>query len=104
MRFKVGDWVIDNGNIYRFVEPSSEDSYKKSLETLELWHPKEGEWCWFMFSDKYELRCLTLGKFIGFKADKDLRYTYSDVDGEIFSADVCEPFIGELPTLLKDIR
>ncbi len=91
-KFKVGDWVRDGKNIYQFIEPSSIYSYELSLNRCELWQPQPGEWCWFWENgDKIP----SFGKLTGMTES-----------GKFFSGwgiyDYCEPFIGELPTNLKD--
>lgn len=64
---------------------------------LEKWQPKEGEWCLFLIKGKpYPL----LAKF-----DKIVQIhgiqKYAVIDSYI-TFDYCEPFIGELPSFLKD--
>ena len=92
-KFKVGDWVIHNGVAKRVTK--AVDGYIDSLdnevavimkeESLELWEPKEGEWC------------------IMHDIDED-----PDADSVTLQRwnDKCKwkpiPFIGKLPTYIKD--
>jgi hydrogenase maturation factor len=84
---KVGDWVIfDNGNI-KAIKKVSEimlDTYNDLLNKYTtLWQPKEGEWVVISFGNENAV----ITKF-----DKNANYV--DI----------EPFIGELPSFLKDTK
>ncbi len=62
----------------------------------EHWQPKEGEWCWFW--DKKD-NTPSIGKIEKYHNG----YYYSSAfNGSI--CEYCEPFIGELPSFLKDKR
>lgn len=74
-------------------------------EEIELWQPKQGEWCWFWNSEKD----LTLQKFYKKQQDyfivvfcekhKTAGIIFYDVTDKHFKN--CEPFTGELPSFLK---
>lgn len=101
--FKVGDWVIqtdgdDLGD--KPIQIKFEDDTMISFDgetfwsdsVFSKWQPKDGEWCW-VFDD--ELRSELTNK------------AYITSDGVIKTHDsckweYCEPFIGELPSFLKD--
>lgn len=109
-KFKVGDWI--KSTKFTHMKPSQVQSIYKSntrkgdfglkcggtvnySSEVELWQPKEGEWCWY--NKKY---------FIKVKNIKDEQIYFSSLDG-MYINDwdyLCkfEPFIGELPTFLKD--
>ena len=106
-KFKVGDWYRNkhlnklyqvNGYegdfhvvIGQWVQHTDE-----VLNNFELWVPKEGEWCWF-WNNKNKLPTLTKFDF------KTGRYwTSGGTQGEFFGFEHCEPFIGQLPTHLKE--
>ena len=59
---------------------------------LELWQPKPDEWCWF-WDEQYTTAILA--KFLE-KTDKG----HFEHHGNSF--EYCEPFIGTLPSHLKD--
>ena len=66
------------------------------LSDVELWQPKEGEWCWFY--DDTEGTPI-FGRF--YKQDKDFGnccYPQHQINSPY---SYCEPFIGELPTFLQ---
>lgn len=94
--FKVGDWVRDGENIYQFIEPSSIYSYELSLQRCELWQPKVGEWCWFWNFNEMP----TLEQFSKYHNLDDHLGNYETLAVKLYQH--CEPFIGELPTYLKD--
>ena len=94
--FKVGDWVRDGENIYQFIEPSSIYSYELSLQSCELWQPKIGEWCWFWNFNEMP----TLEQFSKYHNLDDHLGNYETLAVKLYQH--CEPFIGELPTFLKD--
>lgn len=117
MKFKVGDWVYSSGHICQIAEirPFTWDSsrieihteWSTHMDTIELWQPEAGEWCWFYFSESVsDHNCLTLGKFIGFrnKESNVLFLEYYDTDNNIFASDMCEPFIGQLPSFIKETK
>ena len=77
------------------------------LSDVELWQPKEGEWCWFW---RYEDTVPILAKFL--RIEKCLRTSIIDkfspeffiVSGRGYgdnSFQYCEPFIGKLPSHLR---
>ena len=86
--FKPGDWVyIPSLN----TEPVQ---YRSDLchLGLELWQPKVGEWCWF-WDENYTTSILA-------KFENISNGLFVENHGNIF--EYCEPFIGQLPTHLKD--
>ena len=84
--FKPEDWVyIPSLN----TEPVQ---YRSDLchLGLELWHPKVGEWCWFWNQSDINL---SISPHIG---------QYGNLSYSLEFYDNCEPFIGQLPTFIKD--
>ena len=88
---KVGDWLVFEGK--ELFKASKEDLVSLVGCDLELWEPKEGEWCWFTMSDGSKP---LFGQFSGMYKDK---FTW---DNRYYFSDACEPFIGELPSYIKD--
>ena len=101
--FKVGDWIRIKGtlesDIFKLTE--NEIKYKEIIlghfifeeNTWVHWQPKEGEWCW-MFSD-------------GNLSPHIMQFSCMGLDGKTYLSgfagyDECEPFIGELPSFIKD--
>lgn len=77
---------------------------KKDLNSLvKLWHPKEGEWCWFY---DIGMRTPQLHQFQCFSENEQLNYGERFVEKgqerDSWGYDYCEPFIGELPSFIKD--
>ena len=104
MGFKVGDWVISNNQALK-VEAINDignpcifdGTWLKEIGTHELWQPKESEWCWF----KDERNTIgTLVQLVGIEEDGTY-YGYTSC-GIPDKAPCVEPFIGELPSFLKD--
>jgi len=120
MKFKVGDWVRISGTVQRVIDINpptdydqffdidmieTEDDYV-SAEVVELWQPKEGEYVWFWKMHNKELLYM-FGKFshhnqFGYIIDED-------ENGAIISSklrywDNCDPFIGKLPSFIKEIK
>lgn len=107
---KIGDWVRDTrSGIKRPVfqlQPNcialtNPEEYGKQYIK---WIPEPGELCWFMFSkhdrpfiDKFSHieKEFILGSTI-------IKPAYHTIGGTLAKA-FCEPFIGELPTFLKDL-
>jgi len=114
-KFKAGDWVRDGENIYQFIEPSSIHSYESSLQRCELWRPQLGEWCWFYSNGSYDTPCLRKfittidDTYIALNSQNSRRITLTEVPSFVkgisdsyVTYKNCEPFIGQLPSYLKE--
>ena len=67
------------------------------------WQPKKGEWCWFSIKN----RIPTIGQFLTIETDSNRKYsaTFPNAPHPFISYyDYCEPFTGQLPTSLQDIK
>ena len=115
-KFKIGDWVrlLKTNKIYKvsrvisntelFLELTVSDNYKSSahiascnmntINDIELWQPKENEWCWFWNFRDTEPKFKQFNKMLGKK------YGTKTQAGESF--EFCEPFVHKLPTLLTN--
>jgi hypothetical protein len=101
-QFKVGDYVryihanspkslrISNINCRRYYFENAKIILR--IDEIEKWEPKEGEWCWFW--DEHYTTAI-LAKFLE-KTNEGYFEHHSN------SFEYCEPFIGTLPTHLKD--
>lgn len=109
--FKVDDWIVsstnglgrvnkdENGKFF-IIYPDGSGEYLKDIK-YEKWQPKEGEWCWF-WGDGMRMpiidRFIQKTEYADYTAETGInlnRYSiYKDFKN-------CEPFIGELPTVLK---
>ena len=116
--FKPGDWVKykdqQDTTIYKVINILSnglidiEDTIVDKYD-IELWQPKVGEWCWFWNKDmdtnqsprlaQFHLMTEELQKPMDFPAFYQTKYKATKL-GYLY--DFCEPFIGQLPTSLKD--
>lgn len=105
---KVGNWVKDSHDVYcKILEvdelsihfrnshnhPGSMTHTYMIENNIEPWKPKPDEWCWFYM--KSSTRAI-LAKYDCTFNDKQVR----DHTGEIYNH--CEPFIGTLPSQLKE--
>ena len=130
--FKLGDWVISTKypnlnpiqieSIYESnTRPGTLGLKSKGTvlysDEVELWQPKVGEWCWFINDNCAPL----LAQFVkmqdqsfwinneyksvlGYKANKFGHYSGNiGPKDEDYVFVYCEPFIGQLPTHLKDL-
>lgn len=107
--FKVGDWVITEFTIDKIrgikkIIALAEDGWDTfqnedcSIEAapytiVELWAPKLGEFCWFWDDNNYPER--TLSQF-----EVKIDETFYSL---LTSWKYCEPFIGVLPSFLKEL-
>lgn len=91
-QFKVGDWIRELDplpyvkTVYQLKQSDFFGVGRKSKEyftNIELWQPKEGEWCWFYNSN----------------IDKWYINKWENSESQIASLwhKNCKPFIGELP-------
>ena len=104
--FTKGDWIICRGKLHQFYEVdeftptevyAANDEYIGHLSECTLWKPKSGEWCWNEFlglckyiSTDYSTKWHNVLPYIELKSSRQVQNL--------------EPFIGELPTFLKDYR
>lgn len=108
-KFKVGDWVrtLDwDTSTWKYISQikkiTSEWEYpiiteygRFRLDSTKLWQPKPGEWCWFW--DAFTKDAPLLTRFI--KMTPEGYYTSHSRNKEYSH---CEPFVGTLPSSLKD--
>ena len=93
-KFRVGDWIKSpSAGIFQCKSQASLDNCKGNYGDWELWKPEVGEWCWFWNKGSSEP---SLGQF---KEEINGKYY---VKRKIYAFDFCEPFIGELPSFLKE--
>ena len=98
--FKPGDWVhIPSLN----TEPVQYYSDLCHLG-LELWQPKVGEWCWFWSKSFPKPQLLPFRSYFknSFYSTEYGVTIFNEVLYKCNYFDYCEPFIGQLPTHLKD--
>ena len=104
--FKPEQWVINKytNEILQFFEVDEfaptecygkHDQYIGSLSKLSIWQPKPGEWCWFWRVSDFDAPILSR-----FYNMKDNLFTCTNSKQSLFTH--CEPFIGQLPTTIKD--
>lgn len=111
--FKVGDWVIlneDKQTLAKVLEIYNEYIFKCRLHFInegsvvwcsemsyyKHWRPTEGEWCWFWNFNEMP----TLEQFREYHDLDDYLGNYETLTVKLYQH--CEPFIGELPTFLKE--
>ncbi len=102
--FKEGDWVINpffkgDETPFRFEEHQRDNS-RTWMKYTSKWKPKSGEWCWFWNQERVPI----LGRF---STVSSFRSDLPDETYGIYESVVCryrhiEPFIGNLPTHLKE--
>lgn len=116
--FKVGDWVIlnkDRKTLAKILEIDDEYIFKcklhfvnensiswcSEMQYYKHWEPTEGEWCWFY---KEEIKPKHIGTHWAIpnlhKFGKTTESGIQTIEGFCYS--FCEPFIGQLPSFLKD--
>lgn len=103
-KFKVGDWVIHNGKYKRVTK--AVDGYIDSLdnevavimkeESLELWEPEDEKYFWYK-NDlvKFHETQINLGLLL--ESARGCSYYPAEKNFE----DYCEPYLGRLPSNLK---
>lgn len=121
-QFKLNDWVnITKQNHTRLLQLTKVENirgsnmlyfgkneysiFEERVNTtsthLELWRPKEGEWCWFWDNDDLPFLLQATGEMV--KTSNG--YLYFSKQKQRHGNDAssnCEPFIGELPSFLKE--
>ena len=102
-QFKEGDWVRDlregmknpivrlKPNCVFLTNP--EDYIERPI--YEHWQPKEGEWCWFIDNGVPK-------EYIQLRQFESMDGMFFKPYGALRGYANCEPFIGELPSFIKD--
>ena len=103
-KFKTGDWVIHNGVPKRVTK--AVDGYIDSLdnevavimkeESLELWEPEDGKYFWYK-NDLVRFHETQANIGLLLESARGCSYYPAEKNFE----DYCEPFIGKLPSNLK---
>ena len=103
-KFKKGDWVIHNGKYKRVTK--AVDGYIDSLdnevavimkeESLELWEPEDDKYFWYK-NDLVRFHETQANLGLLLKSARGCSYYPAEKNFE----DYCEPFIGKLPSNLK---
>ena len=109
--FEVGDWIKINdskdgivyGQFARYADDKRYSFYlkgserKRFVKDSKLWEPKVGQWCW-----SYDFGFV---QYLG-KDDDDqyhnIRLHWSSIVSILHNLSNLEPFIGTLPTFIKD--
>ena len=93
LKFKVGDWVRDlrDNRIFQINSENFNLNLSITNGVYVHWQPKPGEWCWYSKWDKIVCVEFYLCKFVldMNEVEPEFKHKY-------------EPFIGELPTFLKE--
>ena len=103
-RFKKGDWVIHNGKYKRVTKTIN--GYIDSLdnevavimkeESLELWEPKDGKYFWYK-NDLVRFHETQTNLGLLLESARGCSYYPAEKNFE----DYCEPYLGKLPSNLK---
>ena len=98
--FKPGDWAVcpEDNKIF-LIDGDYNGGYQSTeywsgLDFI-LWQPQPNEWCWFWCVSDFDAPILS--RFCNMK---DNLFTCTNSKQILFTH--CEPFIGQLPTILKD--
>ena len=109
-QFKVGDWVKTKAGFIKQISCLTGDKCDTLSigntsvginvvfkNEIELWQPKEGEWCWF-WNSALGIWFISTLKDFG-ECNNSIQYRCNSV---YYMCEKCEPFFGELPSSLKD--
>ena len=113
-KFKIGAWVRDlrDNGIFQINSENFNLNLSITNGVYELWQPKLGEWCWF-WNDSFDVpifaKLISIDSVFGRPLEYKVKTpsylsetTYNYMSNIFFKH--CEPFIGELPTNLKDSK
>ena len=103
-KFKVGDWVIHNGKYKRVTKAvdgcidslDNEVAVIMKEESLELWEPEDGKYFWYK-NDLVRFHETQANLGLLLESARGCSYYPAEKNFE----DYCEPFIGKLPSNLK---
>lgn len=96
-QFKVKDWIRDlaNNEVIQVTQHMIDYNLIHEQE-CELWKPKKGEWCWF-WNDTGNV---VVAEYKGEHIHGAFCLPIGQDILSIFK--YCEPFIGELPSTIKE--
>lgn len=105
-QFNIGNWIRREGydvSIGKIVEIMPlgglvTQKYIFDEKDCVLWEPREKEWCWW-WNDGDEIPIIRKG----YKRIWDNKIVADMGPGKCKEFQYCEPFIGELPSILKKI-
>ena len=96
-QFKIGDWVKDtrSDKVFQITPETFNLNYQGNI--YKLWQPQPNEWCW-LYGKLIKLTDISNIEYCQYITsvgdDNEASYEYLQSN--------CEPFIGTLPTFLKD--
>lgn len=100
-KFKVGDWITDGIEVWQHKE----NCRVKNQTNWNLWRPQLGEWCWVGY------KLMKFNKLIKEDYSTTFEFIFPDRDADGYKIkehilerhlQVVEPFIGQLPSYLKE--
>lgn len=100
-KFKVGDWITDGIEVWQHKE----NCRVKNQTNWNLWQPQLGEWCWVGY------KLMKFNKLIKEDYSTTFEFIFPDRDADGYKIkehilerhlQVVEPFIGQLPSYLKE--
>ena len=96
--FKVGDWVrhINESKLFIVNEDNIKD-VNNIPNNQELWQPEKGEWCFCTWNKEN----IILAQF---NCMDDGYYLCTVLNGIKRRFNMCEPFIHELPSWIKETK
>jgi len=111
--FKVGDFVTgiepSSGAVGRITYVSKQEDYfcvqvghvnmRFKFSELIPWTPQQGEWCWF-YPEEYPLSYI-LAKFDHY--ENALYWAHTEFSDRVEGFPCCEPFVGKLPSFIKEL-
>lgn len=100
-QFKVGDWVrTPHRGIFQIKHEIELSAWEITLGgKAELWYPKVGE----ILSYPNGYNGASIGRLIEIKLHPEVKVNLAIFEnGDTYDIEYCEPFIGELPSLIKD--
>lgn len=106
-KFKTGDWIRQGDYVIKVHRMDSDYYYDKvkgciAIDKAEKWEPKRGELCWFW--TPAEKLIPKLGKFLQMERHNQYYASFGNGNYTCSSHLFCEPFIGELPEYIKELK
>ena len=101
-KFEVGDWVRDlrDNGIFQINSENFNLNLSITNGVYVHWQPKPGEWCWFHngISSSLVFAMFYNSNSFGYWIDED----ECDIitNSEFYTYKYCEPFTGNLPTII----
>lgn len=100
--FEIGDIIIDGSGKLNKISDEYELDFIKYLPEIKLWYPRVGDFCWFINERNerdFGVIQSTGYKYIDSTGCINEVYKFTNMNLEIITGTIIEPFMNSIPAL-----